>query len=49
LADRRVRESFAIAESGLARRVRRAGGTSFDRAKWTADTGGAGFGNQERE
>jgi beta-glucanase (GH16 family) len=24
-------------------------GASFDRAKWTADTGGAGFGNQERE
>ena len=24
-------------------------GASFDRAKWAADTGGAGFGNQERE
>jgi beta-glucanase (GH16 family) len=24
-------------------------GTTFDRAKWTADTGGGGFGNQERE
>ncbi len=24
-------------------------GASFDRAKWTADTGGTGFGNQERE
>lgn len=24
-------------------------GASFDRAKWTADTGGGGFGNQERE
>jgi len=24
-------------------------GTSFDRAKWTADSGGGGFGNQERE
>ena len=24
-------------------------GTSFDRAKWVADTGGNGFGNQERE
>jgi len=24
-------------------------GTSFDRAKWTADTGGGGWGNQERE
>jgi len=23
--------------------------TTFDRAKWTADTGGGGFGNQERE
>ena len=23
--------------------------TSFDRAKWTADTGGTGFGNKERE
>jgi beta-glucanase (GH16 family) len=26
-----------------------AAGTSFDRAKWAADTGGAGWGNQERE
>jgi len=24
-------------------------GTTFDRTKWTADTGGNGFGNQERE
>jgi beta-glucanase (GH16 family) len=24
-------------------------GTSFDHAKWAADTGGSGFGNQERE
>jgi len=24
-------------------------GTSFDRSKWTADTGGNGFGNQERQ
>jgi len=24
-------------------------GASFDRAKWVADTGGSGFGNQERE
>jgi hypothetical protein len=24
-------------------------GASFDRAKWVADTGGNGFGNQERE
>lgn len=24
-------------------------GTSFDRSKWTADVGGTGFGNQERE
>src|SRR6266404_6270143 len=24
-------------------------GGSFDRAKWVADTGGAGFGNKERE
>ena len=24
-------------------------GASFDRTKWTADTGGTGFGNQERE
>jgi len=24
-------------------------GATFDRAKWTADTGGSGFGNQERE
>jgi beta-glucanase (GH16 family) len=24
-------------------------GTTFDHAKWTADTGGGGFGNQERE
>jgi beta-glucanase (GH16 family) len=26
-----------------------AAGASFDRAKWAADTGGQGFGNQERE
>jgi beta-glucanase (GH16 family) len=26
-----------------------AAGASFDRAKWAADTGGGGFGNQERE
>lgn len=26
-----------------------AAGTSFDRSKWTADAGGGGFGNQERE
>jgi len=24
-------------------------GTSFDRSKWTADTGGSGFGNRERQ
>ena len=24
-------------------------GTSFDRTKWTADSGGHGFGNQERQ
>ena len=24
-------------------------GASFDRAKWVADTGGTGFGNQERQ
>jgi beta-glucanase (GH16 family) len=26
-----------------------AAGTTFDRTRWTADTGGGGFGNQERE